>query len=273
MRIRKDKLAAAVLLLASALLLYLPAPALAQTKQVVFIRYRIPPGYFANVVGEFKAVMSRRGFTEGVNIEYVDVLTRSADNDSIPDVLAAVRQYQNSADMFITCGWVSMPARELLKSTGVPQLFAPVLKSVALEMLPTVKNPPGTNLSGIYLMYPPEKILRLARLILPGAKKYAYVYDSLIPADQVFKKEYEELAPADSHDFSLFFLDLAAGEEKVIAELREQDIDAYGGIIGFIKHREALSTSGIPLITSFALDIDQQSIREYVGDDVSRREI
>ena len=267
MGISKDKLTSAVLLLASVFLFCLPVAALAQTKQVVFIRYRIPPAYFANVVEEFKAAMSRRGFTEGVNIEYIDILTRSADNDSIPDVLAAVRQYQDSADMFITCGWVSMPARELLKNTGVPQLFVPVLKSVAMEMLPTVKSQPGTNLSGIYLMYPPEKVLRLARLILPGATKYAYVYDSLIPADRVFKKEYEELAPADRHDFSLFFLDLAAGEEKVIAELRGQGIDAYGGIIGFIKHREALSASGIPLITSFALDIDQQSIREYVGED------
>jgi putative ABC transport system substrate-binding protein len=267
MGISKDKLASALLFLVSLLIFCLPAAALARARQVVFIRYRIPPGYFANVVAEFKAGMSQRGFTEGKDIEYIDILTRSADNDSIPDVLAAVRQYKDSADMFITCGWVSMPARELLKETGVPQLFVPVLKSVALEMLPSVKNPPGTNLSGIYLMYPPEKILRLARLILPRARKYAYVYDSLIPADRLFKKEYEELAPADRHDFSLAFLDLAAGEEKVIAELRAQGIDVYGGIVGFFHHRQALAASGIPLITSFTLDIDQQSIREHVGDD------
>ncbi|MBI5556033.1 MAG: hypothetical protein HY885_00180 [Deltaproteobacteria bacterium] len=267
MRITRIKLRLIFTLLCLALLFPLQSTAWGKTKQVVFIRYRIAPAHFANVVQEFKATMAQRGFVEGRDIEYVDVLTRSADQDSIPDVVAAVRKYKQSADMFITCGWISMTALELLKDTHIPQLFVPVLESVALEMLPAVNKPPGTNLSGIYLMYPPEKILRLARLILPGAKKYAYVYDSRIPADLVFKKGYEGLTPPDRHDFSLSFLDLAAGTDKVVATLAAEKIDAYGGIVGSFKNREALSASGVPLITSFTLDIDQTSIEDYAGSD------
>jgi len=243
------------------------ATAWAQPKQVVFIRYRIFPSSFATVVEQFKQTMAIRGFVEGRDIEYIDVLTRGADQNSIPDVVDAVRKYKDSADMFITCGWVSMNARELLKDTQVPQLFVPVLESVALAMLPSVKKAPGTNLSGVYLMYPPEKILRIARLILPEAKRYAYVYDSRIPADQVFKKGYEELASASRHGFVLSLLDLAAGVEQTVETLRLEKIDAYGGIVGSFQNREALSASNISLITSLALDIDQHSIKDYLGDD------
>lgn len=239
----------------------------AAPKQVVFIRYRIFPSSFATVVEQFKQTMTMRGFVEGRDVEYIDVQTRSADQDSIPDVIAAVQRYKDSADMFITCGWISMNARELLRNSRVPQLFVPVLKSVALTMLPSVQAAPGTNLSGLYLMYPPEKILRIARLVLPEAKRYAYVYDSRIPADLVFKKGYEQLAMADRHGFTLALLDLAAGVEVVVETLRREKADAYGGIVGSFQNKEALSASNIPLITSLPLDIDQNSIKDYLGDD------
>jgi len=243
------------------------ATAWAKPKQVVFIRYRIFPSSFVTVVEQFKQTMAIRGFVEGRDIEYIDVLTRSADQDSIPDVIDAVQRYKDSADMFITCGWISMNAREVLKDTRVPQLFVPVLESVALAMLPAVNKTPGTNLSGVYLMYPPEKILRIARLILPEAKRYAYVYDSRIPADLIFKKGYEELTLADRHGFTLSLLDLAAGAEQVVETMRREKIDAYGGIVGSVQNREALSASVIALITSFTLDIERNSIKDYVGND------
>jgi len=243
------------------------APALAKPKQVVFIRYRLEPAYFTTVLNGFKTMMNARGFVEGRDIEYVDVLTRSAGEDSIPDVVAAVDKYKNSADMFITCGWVSLKVRELLRNTEVPQLFVPVLHSVALEMLPSVTDAPGTNLSGLYLMYKPEKILRLTRLVLPSGKNYAYVYDSRIPADQVFKKAYDQLDAKARHGFSLHFLDLAEGTGSVLAGLKRYRIDAFGGIVGVLQQRQALAQSGIPVITSYVLDIDRDSLRQYMGDD------
>ncbi len=175
----------ALLLLVFLLPLFLAGTAAAKPKQVVIIRYRIEPTFFATVVKGFKDRMTLRGYIEGQNVEYVDILTRSASKDSIPDVISAVENYKDSADMIITCGWISMKTREMLQNTGVPQLFVPVLQSVALEMLQSVSAPPNTNLSGLYLMYPPEKILRLSKLIIPKISDYAYVYDSRIPRSGV----------------------------------------------------------------------------------------
>jgi len=259
----------AFLLMCLALFCFLPAAAFARPKQVVFIRYRIPPNHFTSVVEEFRAGMTKRGYLDGQNIEYVDVLTRSAEQDSLPDVISAIKKYKNSAAMFITCGWVSMEARRLLAGSDVPQLFVPVLESVALEMLPSLTRPPDTNLSGLYLMYPPEKILRLARLVIPALRDYAYVYDSRIPADLIFKKACEHLDEPGRHGLALHYLDLAAGVEKVLAELRSRRIGAYGGIIGAFKSRQALRQSNIPVITSFTLDIDQQSIQQYTANDTT----
>ncbi len=253
--------------LSLALLLLLtcrPPVQAAEMKKVVFIRYRIAPTSFATVINGVKEGMRKRGYVEGRNIRYVDVLTRTADKDSVSEVLAAVDEQRASADMFITCGWVSLYARDKLKGSAVPQLFVPVLRSVALKMLPSVTEPPQTNLSGVYLMYPPEKILRLAHLILPQMKRYAYVYDSRVPADMIFKSAYEALSTADRHGLNLFFIDLAGGAEPAVQEFKEKNIEAYGGIVGVFKHRTALARSGLPVITSLALDIGRAEIGDYV---------
>lgn len=257
------------LLLFVGLLFCLPLNSIAETKQVVFIRYRIAPNYFASVVEGFKSTMTEQGFHEDKHIEYIDILTRSASQDSVPDVVEAVKKYKDSADMFITCGWVSMTTRKLLKDTGVPQLFVPVLRSVALVMLPSMTQTPSTNLSGLYLMYPPEKILRLAKLILPAIRNYAYVYDSRIPADLIFKKAYEELNAKNRYGIKLHYLDLAGGIDEVLTSFKDHQIDAYGGIVGSFKNRESLTSSALPVITSFTLDIDSDSIAEYTHNDTT----
>lgn len=244
------------------------ATAWARPKHVVFIRYPISPAHFADVVTEFKSTMTLRGFIEGRDIEYTDILTKTANQDSIPEVREAVNRYRDKADMFITCGWVSMPVREILQTTNVPQLFVPVLEAVALEMLPSLTTLPETNLSGIYLMYPPEKILRIARLIMPESRRYAYVHDSRIPADLVSKKAYVDLSLEERHGFTLFFPDLANSVTPVLNELRNEKIDAYGGIVGSFQSRESLKSSGVPVITALTLDIDRDSIKDYLDDDI-----
>ncbi len=236
----------------------------AEPKKVVFIRYPIAPNSFAGVISSFKSTMQERGYVEGRNIVYVDVLTSTADRSSVPEVRATVDAHRATADMFITCGWVSLYARDLLRSSDVPQLFVPVLRSVALKMLDSLTRPPGTNLSGVYLMYPPEKILRLTRLILPDLERYGYVYDSRIPADMVFKAAYEALSEADRYGIELVFVDLARGVSGALRALQENRVQAYGGIVGAFQHRRELAASGLPVITSFTLDIEREEIDRYV---------
>ncbi len=243
-----------------------PACGQAAQKQVVFVRYRITPSYFSTVVSGFKETMARRGYVEGLDVEYIDILTRSADQQSVPDVLGAVKTWQDSASMFITCGWVSMVARPELAKTSVPQLFVPVLESVADKMLTSVHKTPDTNLSGVYLMYPPRKILRLTRLLLPDLKRYAYVYDSRIPADQVFKNSYEEIPEDERLGIALHFIDLAQGVDAALQTLRQEKIEAYGGIVGAFQKRQELAASHLPIITSFPLDVEKEALGSYVRD-------
>ncbi|WP_456473368.1 ABC transporter substrate-binding protein [Desulfolithobacter sp.] len=235
-----------------------------EPKKVVFIRYPITPNGFATLVRSFKSTMQAHGYVENENIVYVDVLTSTADRSSVPEIRAAVDAHRATADMFITCGWVSLYARDLLRSSDVDQLFVPVLRSVALKMLESLTRPPETNLSGVYLMYPPEKILRLARLVIPGMRRYAYVYDSRIPADMAFKAAYESLAADDRHGTEVLFADLALGVPAVLKILKDRNVDVYGGIVGAFQHRLELALSGLPVVTSFTLDIERDEIDRYV---------
>lgn len=245
------------------LCLLLPCTVQAQAKTVVFIRYRIAPSFWGTVVDGFKDTMTAHGFREGEDIRYIDILTRSADKASVPDVINAVEEWQGKADMIVTCGWVSMYARSRLAGTATPQLFAPILKSVGQRMLPSLTTAPQTNLSGVYVMYPPEKILRLVHLVLPELTQYAYVYDSRIPADNVFKLTYEQLPPADRHGVTLHYFDLAGGVDRVLTQMVEEKIEAFGGIVGSFKNRKELAASGLPVITAFTLDIEEQDLERY----------
>ncbi len=237
---------------------------LAGPRKVVFIRYKIPVSHFSTVIEGFKATMARHGYREGEQVEYIDILTRSADKSSIPDVLQAITDWKDKADMIVTSGWISMPARTLLKDTDTPQLFVPVLESVARTLLSSTSEQPGTNISGVYLMYPPEKILRLARLLIPEIKNYAYVYNSNIPADMIFKSAYEQLSAAEQHDINIHFLDLSRGVQEVLRELKEKKVQAFGGIVGSFQKRRELAASNLPVITSFTLDIEKEELEKYV---------
>lgn len=236
-------------------------------KQVLVLRYRIEPNHFGVMLDVFRDRMARHGLLPDEHIEYIDILTKSADKDSVPEIVEAVERYRHSADLVVSCGWVSLPVRELLKETTVPQLFVPVLEGVARKMLPSLKNEPNTNLSGLYLMYPPEKVLRLARLILPGLQRYAYVYDSRVPADESFHQAYEALPPHARHGIEIVCLDLARGTEPVLTELRTGRIDAYGGIVGLFTQREAFHDLALPVITAYTLDIEAPDIPSYTAFD------
>ncbi len=236
----------------------------AEAKEIVIIRYRIEPLHFQDMVDQFKNTLSKRGYKEGVDVRYVDILTNTADDRSIPEVLKAVQRHKDTASLFVTCGWVSLYARQELKDSKALQLFVPVLESVARELLPSLTATPETNLSGVYLMYPPEKILKITRFLLPDLKRYAYVYDSSIPADISFKKAYETLAPFAKHGISVNFIDLNSGIENTKKQLIEGHIEAFGGIVGAFQHRKELAETNIPMITSFTLDIPRENLPQYL---------
>lgn len=230
-------------------------------KQVVFVRYNLKDKPNSAIVREFKKTMAERGYVEGTNINYIDFVTHSPERESAEEILNLTDKYMmGSADMFITSSWTSLYVRSRLAKSKVPQLFSPALKETALNMLPSVNTEPGTNLSGVYLMYPPEKILRLTRHIFPRITKYAYVYDSRIPADIIFKAAYGQLNEHERYGITVYFLDLAAGIDTVVQKMNTMGVEAFGGAVGVIQSLDDLSQSKLPIITSILFDRDQESL-------------
>lgn len=235
-------------------------------KQVVILRYPITFNAFRYAVSEFKSVMAQHGFVEDVNIEYVDILTKTADESSVPEVKQTIERYKGTASLFVTCGWVSLYARDLLKDTGIPQIFLPVLDAVAIKLLPSLTAQPGTNITGIYLKYPAEKVTRLAVNLMPDIKHFAYVYDSHIPADNVYKKSFEKMPPSCC-GLVIHYIDLSKGVENALFELKKQHIEAMCFIVGGFQHLNQLKTLGIPIVSAFTLDMDEASLPVFLKND------
>lgn len=246
-----------------ALFLSQPFPVTAkEIKQVVIIRYPIKPLAFQGVVEGFKKAMASQGLREGKEVVYIDVLTETADERSVPEVLAAVKRYRHTADMFLTCGWVSLYARRALEGSGIPQVFAPVLDIVALELVPSLNRPSGMDITGVYLMYPPGKVLRLARALIPGLRRMAYVYDSRIPADMAYKKAFESLDGEGLVRTEMVYLDMAKGMDEVIRAVKGQGIDVLCYLVGGMRYVKELNALGIPIVTAYAFDVDELSLKK-----------
>lgn len=252
------------LVIVAAACLHLPVRAEAESKKIVFIRSNLKPDPGSIMVEQFKATLRKRGYVEGKNIDYVDILIQKSGREAVQEARAATELHRDSADLFVTAGAVTIHVRSRLVMSDTPQLFAPVLKEEALRMLSSVTDPPGTNLSGIYLAYPPEKILRLARLILPGIKNYALVFDSRISTDLLMKEAFDKLQEADRHGMAVHQLDVAKGTEGVLQQMQALGIEAFGGIIGAYKNREDLAASGVPMITGLLMDIDVNGVADRI---------
>ena len=214
----------------------------------------------------FKETMQKKGYIEGKNILYTDYLTQQPEQKAAHDVLEFVDKQKDNADMFITTSWTSVYVRSKLAKSKTPQLFAPALRSTMLSMLPSEDQEPGTNLTGVYLEFPPEKVLQLARRILPNIKKYAFVFDSRIPADITFKAAYGKLNENERHGVTIYFLDLASGTDTVLQRMNKMGIEAFGGGVGVMKHIEALSTVNLPIITALLVDRKTPSLIKLIRD-------
>lgn len=235
-----------------------------EAREVVFIRYNLKDKSDSAMVDAFRKIMETRGYSEGNNIKYIDYTTSAPDSVASEEVMRVTEEYMPKADMFITTGWTSLYVRSKLAKSRVPQLFTPALKSTALDILPRVDAEPGTNLSGIYLDYPPEKILRLTRHIFPKLRRYGFIYDSRIPTDMIFKAEYGQLNESQRYGITIYYFDLAAGTDAVLQKMKTIGVEAAGGVIGLLKTLPELSESGMPMITSLLFDRPMNALEESI---------
>ncbi|MBF0523894.1 MAG: hypothetical protein HQK56_02220 [Deltaproteobacteria bacterium] len=221
-----------------------------QKKKVATIRYRLPPDNFAGTVASFKEEMTARGYKEGKNIEYVDLLTSTGDQSSAPEAEAFVEKNKGFIDAYLTCGWISMVVRNKIKGTNIPQVASPLYQPVAVNLVGgPLDKPSKSNIAVVYLMYPPVKTIRLLKMVLPSAKKYGIVYHSQVPADQYFKKWHEEVPVAAREGLEFIYFDLNDGVDKVMAQIKQSGVDAFGGGVAIRRPEFAgLFKMGIPVV-------------------------
>lgn len=229
-------------------------------KHIIFIRYNLKEKQTSAVIDGFKNTMTRKGYIEGKNIIYSDFVTHLPEHKSADTVLDYVDKHLTSADLFVTSSWTSIYARSKLAKTKTPQLFAPALRSTVLSMLSFSDAEPETNLSGVYLEFPPENILQLAVRILPKIRKYAFVYDSRIPADIAFKSAYGQLNKSERHGLTIYFLDLANGTDTVLQKMKKMGVEGFGGGVGVLQNLKDLSQSQLPIITALLIDRNTRSL-------------
>ncbi len=231
---------------------------------IVFIRYNLKDKKPSAVMEGFKQTMKEKGYKEGETIIYTDYLIQKPEQKAAHDVLEFVEKYKENTDMFVTTSWTSVYVRSKLAKSKTPQLFAPALRSTVLSMLPSTDMEPQTNLTGVYLEFPPEKVLQLARRILPKLKRYAFVYDSRIPADITFKAAYGKLNENDRHGVTIYFLDLANGTDTVLQKINKMGIEAFGGGVGVLKYIKDLSKVNLPIITALLVDRKTPALIELI---------
>lgn len=233
-------------------------------KKVVIIRYKLPPDNFDSTVASFKKEMAGKGYEEGKNIEYADLLTSTGDQSSIPEVEAWVDTHKDTADAFFTCGWVGMATRNKLKGTNIPQIFSFVFQPVGVNLIGgPLDKPSGSNITGVYLMYPPEKIMRLLKMLIPSAQKYGVVFNSKVPADQFFKKWHEEATPEQRQGVEFVYFDLAEGVDKVTADIKSSGVNAFGGGVSIRKPDFApLFKIGIPVVGPKLDLLDPEKVKD-----------
>ena len=221
-------------------------------KKIAIVRYKIPPHDFIECVNGFKSEMNNLGFIEGKNVEYLDFLTSTSDMKSTPEVQKFVNENKDKVDLFVTLGWVGLPTREIIKGTKIPQIYNLVFRPFGEKITgTTLDKASGSNITGVYLTYPPEKIVKLLKLVKPNAKKYGIVINSQIPADGFFKKWYEEATSTDKNGVEFVYYDLAIGLDKVIEAIKKDSLDAFGGGVGLRQaSSKPLFSLGIPLVTA-----------------------
>lgn len=249
---KKLLLASTVLLAAAVSGFVSPSQLLAQDakKKVVIVRFKLPPDNFDSSVKAFKSQMEKKGFTEGKNIEYTDLLTTTGDKSAVAEVKPVVDANKDTADAFVTFGWIGIPVRGMLKDSTKPQIASYLLEPVAVNLIGgPIDKASGSNITAIYMLFPPDKVISALKKLKPDAKRYGIVWNSDIPADIYLKKWYDELPSGQRQGLDFVFFDLKNGLDVVKGEIKTSNVDAFGGGVALRAPANAdLLKMGIPVI-------------------------
>lgn len=165
------------------------------------------------VIEGFKSGLSKFGYTEGENTEYIQKLT-PPDQGHID---AAVREIlSRKPDLLFACtGPVVRRAKMLTKENRVPIVFAPVFYPVKSGLVDSLSKP-GANITGIQVGGSSAKALEWLLTVSPRVKRLYVPFDTT--KDVAAKYSLEDLKEgADKLGIELVVSKVSTSEELVAA--------------------------------------------------------
>lgn len=171
---------------------------------IVNINYGLEP-----VIAGFKSGMKKYGYIEGENIIYID--KSSIQFDQMDAVLKEL--VNRKVDLlFVVTTPVAKKAKEIVKGTSIPVVFAPVLYPVRSGLIESLIHP-GGNLTGIQAGGSTEKALELHKTAVPGSKR---IFVPWKQGDEVAEQSLTELKEAAAN----LGVELVLYEGKTMDELK-----------------------------------------------------
>jgi putative ABC transport system substrate-binding protein len=167
----------------------------------------------APIIDGFKAGMTELGYVEGENVTYI----YNADLGPDPQIISRELEdmLAQGVDLILAVGnEPAIQARQIVKETGTPVVFAPATNPIEIGIVDDIRHP-GGNLTGVQTGNFAPKAMEWLLRIVPGTTK---VYSPYHPQDPVSISFHSRLdAAATALGVETMFDEVQSAEEAVAA--------------------------------------------------------
>lgn len=186
---------------------------------------------YSDVYDEFVLAMEHRGFTEGVNVEYV-YMNAEGDSEKCSDMAQSI--VDSGVDLIFAVSEENAVAA-YNATKDIPIVFGAVNDPEEAELIDT-NEIPGGNVTGVSDYSPSIEQMDLIKTVFPEAKTVAAVYDELnesavtqvsLAEKQAKENEmaFEKYPVNDTTDFSSYIAEMAGKSDVIYLPYDELLID------------------------------------------------
>lgn len=186
---------------------------------------------YSDVYDEFVLAMEHRGFTEGVNVEYVYM---NAEGDSEKCSYMAQSVVDSGVDLIFAISEENAVAA-YNATKDIPIVFGAVNDPEEAELIDT-NEAPGTNVTGVSDYSPSIEQIDLIKTVFPEAKTVGAVYDELNASSvtqvslaetqaQTNEMTFEKYPVNDTTDFDSYITDMVEKVDVIYLPYDELLID------------------------------------------------
>lgn len=186
---------------------------------------------YSDVYDEFVLAMEHRGFTEGVNVEYV-YMNAEGDSEKCSDMAQSI--VDSGVDLIFAISEENAVAA-YNTTKDIPIVFGAVNDPEEAELIDT-NEAPGTNVTGVSDYSPSIEQIDLIKTVFPEAKTVGAVYDELNASSvtqvslaetqaQTNEMTFEKYPVNDTTDFDSYITDMVEKVDVIYLPYDELLID------------------------------------------------